>query len=126
MRTIKFRGKHFKTGEWLYGYLYESNTEYGRILFINSQQIDPETVGQFIGLRDKNGKRIYEGDIILEHFLESDFENPADALEISVVSFKQGAFGFKSNDDNWQSFIEYPLMQCKIIGNIYDNPELLK
>ena len=124
MRTIKFRGKSLATGEWLHGSLFIDGAEdyilpnlpSGAIDY-ESYQVDQNTVGQFTGLLDKNGQAIYEGDIA------------TDGINVYTAKFslwscaymwdKHGShndFHFEKNDDN---------QEMELIGNIYDNPELL-
>ena len=118
MRTIKFRGKDKKDGEWFFGNLYDRDT-YGRthICTINRGcfNIDPNTVGQFTGLYDKNGEEIYEGDIYR-------YNNPD---SINEVSYCVGG-GFAGFDLAPAKHSENRLLDVEVIGNIYDNPELLK
>lgn len=122
MRTIKFRGKLKSNGNWEYGdllhnnidgcYIYPIDTEN---LFRNNEVI-PETVGQFIGLKDKNGEEIFEGDIL-------DFNGI-----ITEVRFVRGVFAFLVNgnlDDELCGDCRTDLF-AKVIGNIYENPDILK
>ena len=136
MREIKFRAKGKDNGDWVYGdYCSIPNPN---ILFINSdneidtEEIDPKTVGQFTGLHDKNGKEIYEGDI-LEFITKRKYGFLYDGVKVRIkVEF--GKFnpmndtlydfiGFHTNDSSIQYYLEYG---CEVVGNVHDNPELLK
>lgn len=130
MRTIKFRGKSILTDEWLYGDLVHSadNKRFG--ILVNDKgsydecEVAPETVGQFTGLYDKNGKEIYEGDILYWD----------DNNRLYVVTFESGMFYASVKECNEGFFGGFPLHQlteydygkCEIVGNIHDNTELLK
>lgn len=126
MRTIKFRGKDLKTGKWVYGDLHilcdephihtePSHFPYaGRRYFIN-----PETIGQFTSLFDRNKKEIYEGDILRIN---------DDEKGVIEVRFVRGVFAFLWNGDlDDEMPINAPTHEwAEVIGNIHDNPELLK
>lgn len=120
MRKLSFRGKR-ADGEWVYGYYAKfahdsvpvilEDTENG----IAPRKIIPDTVGQFTGLHDKNGKEIYEGDVYR-------FEHPDSINEVSYCiggGFAGFDFAPAFTDNNRLTNIE-------VIGNIHDNPELLK
>ena len=122
MRTIKFRGKSILYDEWLYGDLVHSadNKRFG--ILVNDKdsydecEVVPDTVGQFTGLYDCNGKEIYEGDIL-------DFNGLT-----AEVRFVRGAFAFLVNgylDDELYGDCRTDLF-AKVIGNVYEKPELLK
>jgi uncharacterized phage protein (TIGR01671 family) len=128
MREILFRGKRTEDGEWMCGNL--------TIWSDKSASIDkepteasplyavvPETVGQYTGLTDKNGKQIFEGDIVTGLFL---FALPVKA----VVTFQDGAFGlewYRGGDLRaFNAFTSVCNVEYEVIGNIHDNPELLK
>lgn len=130
MRTIKFRGKDIETAEWLYGNI-QVPSKQGVPYFMydcdhNQKEVIPKTVGQFTGLLDKNGKEIYEGDIIFSqkcdcrailHKVEYNVDNA-----MFVAKPIQGwDFDFCQIRKDWVD--KYGK---EIIGNIYDNPELLK
>lgn len=119
MREIEFRGKRIDNGEWVHGYLliYENEA----YIF---EEVDPDTVGQYTGLKDKNGKKIYEGDI-----LSSDLGRPI------VVEYKNGAFMLRCTyNENVYHDIFFPcdevpqstISWTEVIGNIHDNKELLE
>ena len=127
MRKILFRGKRIRPegvdDAWAYGSLIQriDTTEIHDGVF--TWNIHPETVGQFTGLTDKNGKEIYEGDIIKEK--ESDYSNEYRIYRIYWCDDNMQYW--MSDDDTGDSFplIELEFDYSKVIGNIYDNPELL-
>ena len=126
MRTIKFRGKTTK-GNWVCGFL--SRHVGGEIYFITTDEkrnliVNLDTVGQFTGLYDKDGKEIYEGDIL----------GRKDGGPLLTVEFHHGAFGYEYCGEFYawagnHNFTFNPFdtdVDFCIVGNIYDNPELLK
>lgn len=142
MRTIKFRGRKH-TGEWLYGDLVHSTD--GRIfiypldcegLFLQNE-VDIKTVGQFTGILDKNGKEIYEGDILRgdkypfncdgvdNYFAEIVWtDNVCGFYRITIKKPNSTVRG--ASHGNWEQLDEDDIKSFEIIGNIHDNPELLK
>lgn len=140
MREILFRGKKPITGEWAYGtgLLYDSintwladNPSYKAIAFGEKHyQVVPETVGQYTGLTDKNGKKIFEGDILAwNNEEEDDIDGLPFEDELSVVKFCEKRKGYikKGIDINFvDDFVGFNKNHYRIIGNIHDNPELLK
>ena len=126
-REIKFRAKDKRSGEWCIGELHLlSRVPHIHINLdvLSSIPIDPDTVGQYTGLKDKNGKEIYEGDIIgchnpnIKHLI---FYNEAQGRFMAALNgdIENDYFGVCGLDSiHWNSTKE-------VIGNIYDNPELL-
>lgn len=134
MREYLFRGKH-KKGFWCYGNLVVKIDgtsiitpdetpigKYGAVI--------PETVGQCTGLKDRNGKRIFEGDI-----LESRASENKEDWKYWIVTFHDGSFCFEreiprkhkhKHEQNLLCADEVKLYGLVVIGNIHDNPELLK
>ena len=119
MREILFRGKRIGNGEWITGYLVDSHFIGNWLL---CEPVIPETVGQYTGLTDKNGKKIYEGDIVTGLF--------SFGMEIkSVVVFQDGAFGLRwsrGGAEQFSAFTSICNVEFEVIGNIHDNPELLE
>ena len=124
VREIKFRGKRKDNGEWVYGWLvnnrwgdYAIELKLSHNLFI----VHEDTIGQYTGLKDKNGREIYEGDILRKelkdevvHYLV-DFGNwQYPSSFILVYKHPYQVFLLKHTDD------------LEVIGNIHDNPELLE
>ena len=148
MREILFRGKRLQGGEWVEGYFFKSDInkkerESGKATIIftpdcdtfimvpechNSFMVVSDTVGQYTGLKDKNGKRIFEGDIVAQNWY--DYDEPRDD-SFGNVEFCEYDCSFSVMDVNKDGFM--PLGRCgsyhwevEVIGNIHDNPELLK
>ena len=138
MREILFRGKSIEVIEmdrWVHGF-YDNET-YNEVYevfcskdtrhYINNQddtvEVNPDTIGQYIGLRDNNGKRIYEGDIVTAEYGE--------LKKIGYVFYyERGAkFGIRENSgyDNLSLLFDKTIKEwnIRVIGNIYDNPRLL-
>ena len=124
-REILFRGKRTDNGEWIYGNLFipdNPDKPVEILIGTNSVRISydviPATVGQYTGLLDKNGTKIFEGDIV----------KYGDTVHNVVFEQRNGTayFGLVYSTLETLSFGHYQdLKQIEVIGNIYDNPELL-
>ena len=121
-RETKFRGKT-KEGEWLIGDLvHGALNAYSYTVDFAIQksgfypiEVNPETVGQFTGLKDATGKDIFERDIV------------SYLIHTYKVGFHNGSFGlFSLKHTGFTPFFESVNLSCEIIGNIPENPELLK
>lgn len=129
MREIIFRGKRIENNEWVYGYYHVltdtlANTVEHCILQEyrhTSDVVAPETVGQYTGLKDKNGKQIFEGDILLWKYLSS--STGENMLVDYEEKFAEFVVKFKGREHGiWNEFCK----TVEVIGNIHDNPELLQ
>ena len=138
MREIIFRGKRIDNGEWVEGFYIKANYHWhnhgihedwiatdtvqngGWCNVRGKHAVDPETVGQYTGLTDKNGKKIFEGDIVRCYFADGYEEEGSIRWSNADVRFSFVPFDEKYlwGIDNTDKF--------EIIGNIHDNPELLK
>lgn len=128
MREYKFRGKRIDNGEWVYGYLIGNDVIVGEIEeftdeYFNCEwwcKVDPETVGQYTGLDDKNGREIYEG-----HILE---EIGTDVYSFVVHwNVTNATYDFVDIITD-ETFLgdDIHFEKSEVIGNIYDNPELVQ
>lgn len=124
MREILFRGKRIDNDEWTEGYLFK---QWNRTFLLwgmtgdipNMIEVIPETVGQYTGLTDKNGKKVFEGDVV---------EYAGSCGEI-VFAECRGSFLSREKDMycEWLSTLpRYGTGIMEIIGNIYDNKDLLE
>ena len=149
MREIKFRGKDSDTGKWRYGYyvrhekvtlclVYDNKEEFEKDVAENTEHyiifdgfsdwnmtrafyragVDGKTVGQYTGMKDFNGKEIYEGDIVRT----SDNDD-----ELAVVEWDEEDLRFTVTHGNVVNGLgeEYYSREVEVIGNMYDNPEML-
>ena len=126
MREIKFRGKRLDNGEWLYGSLVILNGRYFIFDDANRHEVDPTTVGEFTGLKDKNGKEIYEGDVIRSPLSEDKtrphriFYHTGNAAFMGALVDRKELCYLRLDQDWIYKFGK------EVIGNIHDNPELIK
>ena len=127
MREIKFRGKRIDNGEWVYGYyvlkaitnIY-NKVEWLHVIYVSYKEgfteehkVDPETVGQFIGQKDKSEQEIYEGDLLAYYDVDGEL------LPQTV----------KWVNTPYTAFFDFGVAPAsrlsEVIGNIYENPELI-
>lgn len=131
MREILFRGKDFSgviNHSWCFGSLDTTEDDRAIIIYLdrfgNKCQIsvNPETVGQYIGLTDKNGTKIFEGDVV-KRFLLGKMYIFQIGYDNGLASFI-GQAGIKFTTFDYDS-AEFASAEFEVVGNIYDNPELL-
>ena len=131
MREILFRGKRIDDGKWMSGL--PCNNIYGALSIQPITEkccavIRPETVGQFTGLTDKNGKKIFEGDIGKYKQTDGATQNgkPITCIGKVIYNAKTASFAVESKDKVGCKYFDYfPIKDFEVIGNIHDNPELL-
>lgn len=124
-RQIIFRGKRLDNGEWIYGDLQLGDGDHIPMIGVVRgghdpiyYQVEEATIGQFTGLRDKDSRPIYEGDIVMQRGYSG--------VKPMVVRFEQGAFivGWHGGSST-QTRPMLIQKRCEVIGNVIDNPDLL-
>lgn len=127
MREILFRGKRVDNDEWVYGAYYglcrmtnkAGDFGYAHLMRQSNDEplyrVAPETVGEYTGLTDKNGKRIFEGDIL------------SDGDDTYKVVFDEGVFRIENSNYTTGVYVAIHMDKInEVVGNIYDNPEMLE
>ena len=122
MREILFRGKRIDNGEWVFGSLLVEGDSRKIVVpkkgmvgcFVVMYPIDPKTVGQYTGLKDRNGAKIFEGDIVQDEL-----------GKVFLVEYVRFGYVLKQIGEPWCKF-PYEYDEYEVIGNIYDNPDLLE
>ncbi len=134
MREIKFRGKT-PEGKWIYGGI---SINYDRVWidqeYYGDTFVDKETVGQYTGLKDKHGVKIYEGDIVNMHYFYENFDSSLGVYEdekeiIGIIKINEyGVYlETKCNEIYYLCiYVQEPTEELEIIGNIWDAGGLLK
>jgi len=126
MREIVFRGKNVFTNEWYYGYLMNKPKHGLCIEFVDENDVqtnvvvDPNTIGQYTGMIDKNGQRIFEDDIVMKRTY-----NGKKPMRV-VFSFGCFHCGFGGGSSTATHPYTLDDKQIEVIGNIHDNPDLLQ
>lgn len=132
MREILFKGKRKDNGKWVEGYYVKKYDLLGKrhlILYVDNYvrwecvEIVPETLCQFTGLCDKNGKKIWENDILMAHLDES---YPEDAAYETVEWNVAGWVAHETGSTDREYIDKFDLEHYEVVGNIFDNPELLQ
>ena len=131
-RVVKFRGKRVDNGEWVFGD-YSRYSKYKSTIMVDLLEEEDywvlsETVGQYTGLKDKNGVEIYEGDVVTACWY--DYEEPNHDMT-GIVEFTEGWMSYWIADYDKKEFSElngqgYCHWTIEVIDNIYDNPELME
>lgn len=128
MREIEFRGYNRKNKQWLYGFYLQNRgahfvcpDEFANSKSWEDYEIDPDSLGQFTGLFDKNKHKIYEGDIVSNGW-----------SELHYIRYEDGKWDVVDEWKNWNELLEFAhtdynnaIRGIEVVGNMYDNPEMI-
>ena len=127
MREILFRGKRINKGDWVEGkgidlnfgtaYILTKEYDCGSGYYTGEFEVIPETVGEWTGLTDKNGKKIFEGDIL---------KGSWDSILVIFYDKISTSYRVKTSTGHDREPSYYGVEKFEVIGNIHDNPELMK
>lgn len=145
MREILFRGKRVDNGEWVQGFYVCKKRPYFKDKGVNLEHIicdnvevedgnykqfvdtimttyivDPETIGQYTGLTDKNGRKIFEGDIVIFDYIDYEDERGVVQWDSDIAKFIITFSTFAIDFDNVYG------RELEVVGNVYDNPEMME
>ena len=141
MREILFRGKRQDNNEWIEGYFAKSGDKTFILIdndfavgYVKMKEVIPETVGEYTGLTDKNGKKIFEGDIVVTRFTTGQICAIGDiqlacgvyGVEWTCNKKNKGMIGCFGQAHNLRRLDDDIINNIEVVGNIYDNPELLE
>lgn len=133
MREIKFRGFDRKFGQWRYGYYYSFESS-GRVIATimtehgSNFMVDPDSVGQYTGLHDRNGKEIYDRDLCVDDDGKSLIEivwSGNHQWGCRIVKGRALSQGLTFPLFHWDEHYHNGFRQLEVIGNIYEHPHLL-
>lgn len=134
MREILFRGQSIEDNKWVYGDLIREKKSFGKIctrIYRTTNNgwelidVDSKTVGQYTGLNDENGNKIFENDIVAYWDTYSTENGQSEADCIGKIVWDDETISFQVT--NRLSAESYEVLdECSVIGNIFDNPELLE
>ena len=140
-REILFRGKRSDNGEWIYGYLIGNNVIVGEVVDFDEEyfttefwyKVNPETVGMFTGLTDKNGTKIFEGGIIkvpsrgrLYVVIWSTWVHDEKRNKYLTDRYEFTGWCISKNGINPCDTLDIEILQGEVIGSVHDNSGILK
>ena len=137
MREILFKAKRIDNGEWVEGYLYRLSEQHNPFIMLKNRcglgyEVDEKTICQYTGLKDKNGKKIWENDIVELYDTNNNYKwkaivkfgNPNATYNWGYQLHPIGEYKVNTDILLWVEMEDTGTI-CEVIGNIFDNPELL-
>jgi uncharacterized phage protein (TIGR01671 family) len=129
MREIKFRGKAIFDGEWLHGFLFRNFNEDGELAIQGEPiygNVNPDTIGQFTGLCDRNGTEVYEGDIVRFVFSPKLLNDIFVGVVVFCENMRWALIVGNADYGDKEYHIEHAVKYGEVIGNIHDDKHLLE